>query len=126
MKRYLHEWKHTGHQPFQCPTCTKRFRSYSDLLEHQKKHTKAYPFLCWECGKKFRHSVTLTRHVERVHKSGITIPEKPASIFSCSQPYVCATCAKGFSIDVNVTLYSSFPPHPEEILFPLFPVQEGT
>lgn len=92
LKRFIrHEWKHTGHQPFQCPTCTKRFRSYSDLLEHQKKHTKAYPFLCWECGKKFRHSVTLTRHVERVHKSGITIPEKPASIFSCSQ------CSKTFT-----------------------------
>ncbi|XP_071779000.2 uncharacterized protein LOC139929845 [Centroberyx gerrardi] len=86
-----HEWKHTGHQPFQCPHCTKRFRSYSDLLEHQKKHTKAYPFLCWECGKKFRHGVTLTRHVERVHKSGKPVPEKPTPIFTCTQ------CGKTFT-----------------------------
>lgn len=86
LKRFIrHEWKHTGYQPFQCPHCAKRFRSYSDLVEHQKKHTKAYPFLCWECGKKFRHGVTLTRHVERVHRSGEPVIEKPLPSFPCSQ-----------------------------------------
>ncbi|KAI4789812.1 hypothetical protein KUCAC02_035013, partial [Chaenocephalus aceratus] len=74
-----------------CPHCTKRFRSYSDLVEHQKKHTKAYPFLCWECGKKFRHGVTLTRHVERVHHSGEPVTEKPMPIFTCAQ------CGKTFT-----------------------------
>lgn len=92
LKRFIrHEWKHTGYQPFQCTHCSKRFRSYSDLVEHQKKHTKAYPYLCWECGKKFRHGVTLTRHVERVHRSGEPVDEKPASIFPCSQ------CEKTFT-----------------------------
>uniref|UniRef100_A0A3P9IE98 Zinc finger protein 729 n=1 Tax=Oryzias latipes TaxID=8090 RepID=A0A3P9IE98_ORYLA len=78
---------------FRCDECdkAKRFRSYSDLVEHQKKHTKAYPFLCWECGKKFRHGVTLTRHVQRVHHSGEPVTEKPNPIFTCSQ------CGKTFS-----------------------------
>uniref|UniRef100_A0A8C7ZAV8 C2H2-type domain-containing protein n=1 Tax=Oryzias sinensis TaxID=183150 RepID=A0A8C7ZAV8_9TELE len=80
---------------FRCDECdkafNKRFRSYSDLVEHQKKHTKAYPFLCWECGKKFRHGVTLTRHVQRVHHSGEPVTEKPNPIFTCSQ------CGKTFS-----------------------------
>ncbi|XP_034049980.1 zinc finger protein 569-like [Thalassophryne amazonica] len=92
LKRFIrHEWKHTGYQPFQCIHCSKRFRSYSDLVEHQKKHTKAYPYLCWECGKKFRHGVTLTRHVERVHQSGMPVIEKPSPTFACSQ------CGKTFT-----------------------------
>uniref|UniRef100_A0A8C6T1X1 C2H2-type domain-containing protein n=1 Tax=Neogobius melanostomus TaxID=47308 RepID=A0A8C6T1X1_9GOBI len=115
--------------PFYCPQCSaefkcrqtfripaipmstmcKRFRSYSDLVEHQKKHTKAYPYLCWECGKKFRHSLTLTRHVARVHHSGEPVMEKPA-IFGCVQ------CGKMFTSRRCLLKHDNF--HHKGLRFP--------
>uniref|UniRef100_A0A8C6T396 C2H2-type domain-containing protein n=1 Tax=Neogobius melanostomus TaxID=47308 RepID=A0A8C6T396_9GOBI len=90
-------------------TMCKRFRSYSDLVEHQKKHTKAYPYLCWECGKKFRHSLTLTRHVARVHHSGEPVMEKPA-IFGCVQ------CGKMFTSRRCLLKHDNF--HHKGLRFP--------
>ncbi|XP_063224735.1 uncharacterized protein LOC134532245 [Bacillus rossius redtenbacheri] len=72
---------HSGHKPFKCPRCGKRFDSEVMYQEHQGKHAGDKPFKCEICPKQFNHKTDLRRHL---------------CLHTGEKPYSCDTCGKGF------------------------------
>ena len=52
-------------RPFECPTCSKRFKTASNLNDHIKVHTTE-KFECKTCNKTFKSQIGLQQH-ERLH-----------------------------------------------------------
>ncbi|KAJ8871563.1 hypothetical protein PR048_027889 [Dryococelus australis] len=72
---------HSGHKPFKCPRCGKRFDTEIMYQEHQGKHAGDKPFKCEICPKQFNHKTDLRRHL---------------CLHTGEKPYSCDTCGKGF------------------------------
>uniref|UniRef100_A0A8D1SEW2 Zinc finger protein 696 n=2 Tax=Sus scrofa TaxID=9823 RepID=A0A8D1SEW2_PIG len=88
---------HTGHvtdgrgpwkgRPYQCSTCDRSFKCYSDAVKHQSIHSGEKPYECSDCGKAFIHSSHVVRH-QRTHNG--------------ERPYICKECGKAFSQSFNL------------------------
>lgn len=72
-----HLQTHTGHRPFACDICQKRFSEANTLAQHKRVHTREKPYKCDypDCNKYFAVVGSLTIH-KRIHTG-----EKP---FKCT------------------------------------------
>jgi DNA-directed RNA polymerase subunit RPC12/RpoP len=60
----VHTRIHTLVMPWQCRTCSKRFREKGSLERHVRTHTGEKPYACNHCGRKFSEHGTLNRHLK--------------------------------------------------------------
>ncbi|XP_047584756.1 zinc finger protein 696 [Lutra lutra] len=74
-------------RPYQCGTCDRSFKCYSDVVKHQSIHSGEKPYACSDCGKAFIHSSHVVRH-QRTHHG--------------EKPYVCTECGRAFSQSFNL------------------------
>ncbi|XP_034519535.1 zinc finger protein 696, partial [Ailuropoda melanoleuca] len=74
-------------RPYQCGTCDRSFKCYSDVAKHQSIHSGEKPYACSDCGKAFIHSSHVVRH-QRTHHG--------------EKPYVCKECGRAFSQSFNL------------------------
>ncbi|XP_045875637.1 zinc finger protein 696 [Meles meles] len=74
-------------RPYQCGTCDRSFKCYSDVVKHQSIHSGEKPYACSDCGKAFIHSSHVVRH-QRTHHG--------------EKPYVCKECGRAFSQSFNL------------------------
>ncbi|XP_077703648.1 zinc finger protein 696 isoform X3 [Canis aureus] len=74
-------------RPYQCSTCDRSFKCYSDAAKHQSIHSGEKPYSCSDCGKAFIHSSHVVRH-QRTHHG--------------EKPYVCKECGRAFSQSFNL------------------------
>ncbi|KAK2143924.1 hypothetical protein LSH36_799g00033 [Paralvinella palmiformis] len=57
-----HRRRHFGERPHQCPVCSSKFTSRSQLAQHKKIHREK-TFVCDQCKKKFIDRHKLARHM---------------------------------------------------------------
>lgn len=72
---------HSGHKPYKCQRCGKRFPCNQSHDEHLAKHIGNKPFKCNQCTKMFNHKTDLRRHTH---------------LHTGTKPYSCCICNKGF------------------------------
>ena len=85
-----HENIHMEEVPFECITCSKRFKHNYVLKRHERIHTGEMPFECKTCKKRFNQSSALKTH-ERIHTGEV--------------PYECRTCKKRFRVKCNLKIH---------------------
>jgi uncharacterized Zn-finger protein len=79
---------HTGHKPYECDVCKKRFSCLANLIKHKRTHTGDNPYECDICKKTFLQSGHLAKH-KKTHAR--------------DKPYECHVCNKRFSESRNLT-----------------------
>lgn len=104
-----HRRTHTG-EMFQCPICSREFKSFSALYECKKRHSGDKKFVCSICSKRFYRNSDLNHHLHW-HKG-----EKPHQCRYCGKRFLyenycrvhekashegnyakhCSVCGKGF------------------------------
>lgn len=72
---------HSGHKPYKCNRCGKRFVTEALYQEHLGKHAGDKPYKCGTCPKQFNHKTDLRRHM---------------CLHTGEKPYTCDLCGKGF------------------------------
>ena len=61
---------HNGEKPFECPTCSRRFKDKSNLKQHEATHKEVKPHQCPQCGQGFAFRRNMIRHME-THQGGV-------------------------------------------------------
>ena len=98
---------HSGEKLFECTTCSKWFRTSSELVVHSRAHHGQKLFKCPVCVEAFRHSEGLDVHM-RVHDGETSytvrsdrsfnqasdVQKDPHYVQSHRQPYSCPYCRK--------------------------------
>lgn len=75
---------------YECPTCSKRFKSKHYLKIHLGVHMTMKPFCCQYCGKSFITKMLLQTH-ERIHTN--------------ETPFRCEICGKGFRAQKKLQIH---------------------
>ena len=65
---YRNHMKRTGHHPYQCKECLKRFWDLTCLEKHSQAHNPLRPFQCDSCNYRFSKEHHLLRHLN-IHSS---------------------------------------------------------
>ena len=84
---------HSTERKFICPTCSKAFKTLSDLHQHQRRHVDiqndSRHVECEYCQKKFRTSTDLKNHI-RIHTG--------------EKPYKCDQCDYAANLNGNLSI----------------------
>ena len=84
---------HSTERKFICPTCSKAFKTLSDLHQHQRRHVDiqndSRHVECEYCQKKFRTSTDLKNHI-RIHTG--------------EKPYKCDQCDYASNLNGNLSI----------------------
>ena len=111
----IHKNIHTGHEPFDCSTCTYSFFQSCVLTSHSKIHIERKPSFCPECRFIFTIRVNFGKHMKDTHTSQKTFcNQRDKTFFTCwnfetytinihkkihtgDEPFNCSTCTYFFS-----------------------------
>lgn len=88
-----HEQRHLIEEPFECTTCSKRFKTEAYLFDHMENHeqpTSQTGFECSYCQKKFTLRCRWKKH-EEMHLG--------------QKPHVCAVCNKSFAVQSSLIVH---------------------
>lgn len=77
LNRHMRE-SHSSAYEFECPVCTKKFGTDTNLQNHMYIHRANKPFQCPDCSRSYASEASLNQHRKK-HNSGnqITCPECP-------------------------------------------------
>ncbi|KAG5898434.1 hypothetical protein JTB14_036517 [Gonioctena quinquepunctata] len=85
----IHQRRHNGEKPFECPVCHRGFTLLHNLTSHkQVLHTRKRTFQCKICGKLFSLKKTLAVHLKK---------------HSGKRPFQCPSCPKSFTVESSLT-----------------------
>ncbi|XP_019526588.3 zinc finger protein 425 [Aedes albopictus] len=79
--------------PFECPTCYKRFESKKEFLRHQRKMYVERLHPCPKCDEEFANQYVLQRHLKLYHKKKMII-ERMEELRQ--ESHICCACKKKF------------------------------